>query len=214
MDKYTSPDFNRCAVITIDTQNDFSLPGAIAEIKGTDIVIPAMKRILDTCRNVSIPIVHVIRIYEENGSNADLCRRELIESGAAIVRPGSIGADLVNEIKPASAEALDYESLLNGTIQLIGPLEWVLYKPRWGAFYRTDLEKFLRDRGIDTLIFIGCNFPNCPRTSLYEASERDFKILMVEDAISGVYDQGIEEIGRIGVQVVMSDQLITRLESR
>ena len=31
----TEPNFSRCAVITIDTQNDFSLPGAIAEIKGT-----------------------------------------------------------------------------------------------------------------------------------------------------------------------------------
>ncbi|MFK4302931.1 nicotinamidase-related amidase [Paenibacillus sp. RC254] len=53
MDKYTNPNFTRCAVITIDTQNDFSLPGAIAEIKGTHEVIPRVKTILEVLQNES-----------------------------------------------------------------------------------------------------------------------------------------------------------------
>lgn len=57
MDKYTEPNFHQCAVITIDTQNDFSLPGAIAEIKGTNEIIPQMKRILDCCRRHQVPII-------------------------------------------------------------------------------------------------------------------------------------------------------------
>ncbi|RKP58002.1 cysteine hydrolase [Cohnella endophytica] len=211
MDKYTLPNYENCAVITIDTQNDFSLPGAIAEIKGTNEVIPRMKQILDACRSLQVPILHVIRLYEENGTNVDICRRDLIESGVAIVKPGTVGADLVSEIKPLHAETLDYSDLLKGTIQPFAHAEWAIYKPRWGAFYQTDLEPFLRSRGIDTLIFIGCNFPNCPRTSIYEASERDFKVVMVEDAISGVYDKGIEEIKNIGIKVHTTVELITSL---
>lgn len=214
MDSYTKPDFTKCAVITIDTQNDFSLPGAVAEIKGTNEVIPQMMSILDASRKNSIPIIHVIRIYKEDGSNVDICRRELIESGVEIVRPGSIGADLVQSIKPSNAEELHYQDLLNGTIQQIGNSEWALYKPRWGAFYQTNLENFLRDKEVDTVIFIGCNFPNCPRTSIYEASERDFKVVMVEDAISGVYSKGIDEIKNIGVKVYTSAQLIQELENK
>lgn len=214
MDSYTKPDFTKCAVITIDTQNDFSLPGAVAEIKGTNEVIPQMMSILDASRKNSIPIIHVIRIYKEDGSNVDICRRELIESGVEIVRPGSIGADLVHSIKPSNAEELHYQDLLNGTIQQIGNSEWALYKPRWGAFYQTNLENFLRDKEVDTVIFIGCNFPNCPRTSIYEASERDFKVVMVEDAISGVYSKGIDEIKNIGVKVYTSAQLIQELENK
>ncbi|WP_268794582.1 cysteine hydrolase family protein [Paenibacillus sp. DMB20] len=147
MDKYTKPDFTRCAVLTIDTQNDFSLPGAAAEIQGTHEVIPRMNCILEVCRSRQIPILHVIRIYKEDGSNADLCRRERIESGAGIVKPGSVGADLVASIKPLDAEELNYEDLLNGTIQRIANLEWVLYKPRWGAFYQTRLESFFKREG-------------------------------------------------------------------
>lgn len=214
MSKYTQPNFNKCAVITIDTQNDFSLPGAVAEITGTLNVIPQMKLILDACRNRQIPILHVIRIYKEDGSNVDVCRRELIETGVQIVTPGSVGADLVETIKLKNAEKLNYEGLIEGSIQIIGDNEWVMYKPRWGAFYQTQLEEFLRNKNIDTLIFIGCNFPNCPRTSIYQASERDFKVVMVEDAISGVYDKGIHEIQSIGVKVFRTEELITQLASK
>lgn len=213
MDKYTKPNFKQCALITIDTQNDFSLPGAVAEIKGTNEVVPLMKNILEVCRSKQIPIMHVIRIYKEDGSNADVCRKEMIESGTHVVRPGSIGADLVSSIKPMDAKSLNYDDLLEGDIQLIGNSEWIIYKPRWGAFYQTRLEYFLREREIDTLIFIGCNFPNCPRTSIYQASERDFKIVMVEDAISGVYSRGITELKNIGVNVYTTSQIIKKIES-
>ncbi|UNK16199.1 cysteine hydrolase [Paenibacillus sp. N3/727] len=208
MDKYTKPNFYKCAVITIDTQNDFSLPGAIAEIQGTNEVLPQMKVILEASRRKQIPIIHVIRLYKEDGSNVDMCRREMVESGAEIVRPCSTGADLVGSIKPTHAKNLNCEELLKGTIQLIANSEWAIYKPRWGAFYQTNLEKFLREKEIDTLIFIGCNFPNCPRTSIYQASERDFKVVMVEDAISGIYRKGIDEVMNIGVNIYTTDQLI------
>ena len=47
----------------------------------------------------------------------------------------------------------------------------------------------------------GCNFPNCPRPTIYEASERDFHIVFVPDATSGVYARGLDELKRIGVAV-------------
>ena len=52
-----------------------------------------------------------------------------------------------------------------------------MYKPRWGAFYNTLLEKQLHNMKVNSLVVCGCNFPNCPRTTIYEASERDFKIV-------------------------------------
>ncbi|WP_217558061.1 cysteine hydrolase family protein [Paenibacillus sp. GbtcB18] len=208
MNPYIQPNLVTSALLTIDTQNDFSLPGAPAEIPGTSEVLPVMGRILEQCRAHGIPVIHVIRIYERDGSNADLCRKEMIEAGAAIAAPGTWGADLANAIKPPHAEELRFEALLGGEIQAIGEREWVLYKSRWGAFYNTRLEDFLKERGIDTLIFTGCNFPNCPRTSMYEASERDFKAIMVEDAVSGVYEKGKEEIRNIGISIYDSASLI------
>ncbi|MFB7812589.1 cysteine hydrolase family protein [Paenibacillus chitinolyticus] len=211
MNMYIQPNLVTAALLTIDTQNDFSLPGAPAEIPGTSEVLPVMGRLLEQCRAHGIPVIHVIRIYERDGSNADLCRKAMIKAGAAIAAPGTWGADLADAIKPPHAEELRFEALLGGEIQAIGEREWVIYKSRWGAFYNTQLEDFLKERGIDTLIFTGCNFPNCPRTSMYEASERDFKVIMVEDAISGVYEKGKEEIRNIGISIYDSASLIRDL---
>jgi nicotinamidase-related amidase len=96
---------------------------------------------------------------------------------------------------------LDHELLLSGELQHVSPREHVMYKPRWGAFYQTKLEQHLRDTASDTIVFVGCNFPNCPRMSIYEASERDFRIMLVSDAVSGLDDQGIKECRAIGVDV-------------
>lgn len=211
MDKYIRPNLKKAAIITIDTQNDFSLPGAVAEIKGTYDALPNIAKILNACRENNVPIIHVIRIYKEDASNVDICRKQLIESGINIVNPNSVGADLVKLIKPENSEELKYEKLLEGNIQSISSKEWVIYKSRWGTFYKTNLEDFLKSMEIDTLIFIGCNFPNCPRTSIYEASERDFKIIAVEDAISGTYNRGLEEIKNIGVHVYNTNKLVDKI---
>ena len=60
MDKYTEPDYENIAFLTIDTQNDFSLKGAICEFRGTyDDVIPNMVKILKRLREKSKPIIHI-----------------------------------------------------------------------------------------------------------------------------------------------------------
>lgn len=205
---YTTPNWNTSVLITIDTQNDFTLPNAPAEINGTSNVLPNMKRVLEAYRTKGLPIIHVIRLYKEDGSNVDLCRREAIENGAKIAAPYSDGAELVSDIRSSHYSALETDKLLNGEFQSVGEHEWVMYKPRWGAFYQTDLETFLRERGIDTLVFTGCNFPNCPRTSMYEASERDFRVVMVADSMSQVYEKGVQEMSNIGVHVCDLDEVL------
>ena len=101
--------------------------------------------------------------------------------------------------------------MLRGEVQRIGEHEVVMYKPRWGAFYETPLHAHLRRLGVSTLAFCGVNFPNCPRTSMYEASERDFRIVLATDAISGLYEKGREELANIGAVLMTADELIERL---
>ena len=207
MDEYTKPHLESSTLITIDSQNDFSLPGAPAYISGTEDAVPNMLRLLKVYRDHALPIVHVVRLYQRDGSNVDVCRRRLIEEGISIVIPETEGAELVSALKPDNGVRLDAASLLAGNFQQIGRREYVMYKPRWGAFYQTRLEHFLNDLGSDTLVFCGCNYPNCPRTSIYQASERDFRIVLAQDAISQLYPKGEEEMGQIGVKLMTVDAL-------
>lgn len=196
----------KCVLITIDTQNDFSLPGAPAEIKGTFEVIPNMHRLLEVYRAERLPIVHMIRMYFPDGSNVDRPRRSLLRSGAKVVLPETPGAELVTALKPKGDVRLESELLLRGEAQQIGPAEWIMFKPRWGAFFGTNLEARLKKLDVDTVVVTGCNYPNCPRTTLYEASERDFRLALVTDAMSGLYDKGVLEMSGIGVNLMTTDQ--------
>ena len=207
MDKYIEPDFTRSVVVIIDMQNDFVLPNAISEIPGSYEVISNILKILNKARNNNIEIIHVIRLYEPNGLNVDICRRTIIQNGTKIVCPYTNGADIVAELKP-NKQQLNFNQLLAGEIQNISEKEWVIYKPRWGAFYKTKLEEFLLSKNLNTLIFIGCNFPNCPRASIYEASARDFKIVLGIDAISQIYPKGLEEMKNIGVSLMTTKEII------
>ncbi len=213
MNDYLTPDAAHAALLTIDTQRDFTLPGAPTEIAGTMAVVPKMVRLLHTFRRSGKPIIHVVRLYREDGANVDLCRRADIEDGKRIVAPGSEGAELVDALKPAPHLRLDAERLLGGAMQEIGPREWAMYKPRWGAFYRTPLEAHLRDLGVTTIAVCGCNYPNCPRTTVYEASERDFRTLLVADAVSGLDDRGAQELRNIGVALLDTDACVAWLSA-
>ena len=199
-DPYTRPLRDSAALVLIDVQRDFYADDAPLPIEGTKAAIPAMASLVTEFRDRAMPIVHVVRLYRPDGSNADVVRKQAIERGARYAVPGSAGSQIAPELLPNPVE-LDHELLLSGELQQIGPREHVMYKPRWGAFYQTKLEQHIHDTGSDTLVFVGCNFPNCPRASIYEASERDFRIVLVSDALSGLDDRGIKECRAIGVDV-------------
>jgi nicotinamidase-related amidase len=210
-DDYTRPQFDAAALVTIDLQCDF-IDGT-APIAGTADALPRVQDAVRWFRAAGRPIVHVVRLYEPDGSNVDACRRALIEGGHHVVHPGSAGSELAAELRLTPDARLDAPALLRGEFQVLGPSEWAMYKPRWGAFYGTRLEDHLRALGVTTLVFAGCNFPNCPRTSVYEASERDFRIVVVSDALSGLYDQGVRELENIGVTMLTAAELARNPEA-
>ena len=61
----------------------------------------------------------------------------------------SDGAELMDELKLSPDIRLNSELLLSGTLQQVGSMEWIMYKPRWGAYYNTILEKYLHNIGVN-----------------------------------------------------------------
>jgi nicotinamidase-related amidase len=210
LDQYTAPDFASAALITIDTQRDV-LDGGPLEVAGTSAVLPQMRVLVDAFRAGGHPIVHVVRLYQPDGSNVDPCRRRAVQDGARVLMTGGAGSQLADDLLLEPNVTLDSSLLLAGGVQPLGEREVAMYKPRWGAFFDTPLERHLHEHGISTLVFAGCNFPNCPRTSIYEASERDFRVVLVRDAISGLYGRGEQELLNIGVGLMTADEVTAAL---
>jgi len=200
-------DWQHVALLIIDMQHDFAAPDGNAYIDGTADIVPAVSRIAHAFRNAQRPIIHIVRLYLPDGTNADICRREYIASGASVVAPYTSGAAILPALLPDVTEQPNHRNLLVGQVEQLGELDYAIYKPRWGAFYRTPLMDFLTEQGIRSLVVTGCNFPNCPRTTVYEASERDFSLGIVPEALSGIYPKGLEELANIGVNVIAGDTL-------
>jgi len=200
-DPHVAPVFPSSALITIDVQRDF-LSESPHGIPGTTEILPRLTRLVEAFRAAGLPVVHVVRLYRSGGADADRVRRSLLASGVQLVVPGSPGSQLADEVLPAGCPALDPDLLLSGGVQHLGSLEFVVYKPRWGAFHRTPLEPLLHEQGVDTVVVAGCNLPNCPRATLFEASERDFRVVAVVDALSRARPEALEELSGIGVTLM------------
>jgi len=82
------------------------------------------------------------------------------------------GCQIAKELFSASDVSLNCSLLLSGGIQRLSSHEVIIYKPRRSAFFKILLDNHLKELGISTLIFTGCNFPNCPRASIYEARKK------------------------------------------
>lgn len=195
VDPHLAPHWETAALITIDVQRDFLSDGALA-VAGTTEVLPNLAKLTEAFRATGRPIVHIVRLYPADGEDVDRVRRTLVQAGAEIVRPGTPGRLLAPGL--AGTAEFDDAALLRGAAQRLGPAEYVLYKPRWGAFYRTRLDELLTGHDVDTLVFAGCNLPNCPRASIIEAHERDYRVVLVSDAVSQASEQGLREIAGLG----------------
>ena len=69
----------------------------------------------------------------------------------------------------------------------------------------------LCDPVVDTVVVSGCGFPNCPRATIYEASERDLQVTFASYARSGVYERGLRELENIGAKLTSVDKLSGKL---
>ncbi|WP_229123695.1 isochorismatase family protein [Enemella evansiae] len=70
---------------------------------------------------------------------------------------------------------------------------------------------------LDTIVVAGCNLPNCPRATLFDATERDFRSVLVVDAVSQLSDERLTDLEAIGVRLLQTrhvvDQLVQELRT-
>ena len=89
--------------------------------------------------------------------------------GRILVR-GEYGHDIVDSLKPIQGEP-------------------VVDKPGKGAFYATDLETMLRNRGITSLVVTGVTAEVCVQTTVREANDRGFECMVLSDCIASYFPE-------------------------
>jgi biuret amidohydrolase len=172
------------ALLIIDMQRDFVMPGGFGEALGNDVTplqatIAPIARVLAAARKRGMLVVHT-----REGHRPDLtdCPPSKLVRGRGKTRigdpgpmgrilvRGEVGHDIVPELYPRAGEP-------------------IIDKPGKGAFYATDLELILRDRGIRTLIVCGVTTEVCVNTSVREANDRGYECVVLSDCVGSYFPE-------------------------
>ena len=94
------------------------------------------------------------------------------------------------------------------------PGDRVIAKPRFSAFFATQLDLVLRRLGVGTVVLIGTTTPNCIRTTCYDALSLDYNVVLLEDCTSSrtpeVQAANIEDMAFIGAHIMTCDEFCER----
>lgn len=168
------------ALIVIDMEKAFVEPGAghcIAMAKST---VPACNQAAEEARDAGIPVFWVKRIYRQDGSDVEFTRFAVWDKAGRPLGPDSTGINSIEEP--------------DGLVRK--PEDYVIIKPRWSAFFQTELDLILRRKKIDTIILTGTTTPNCVRTTCYDGISLDYNTIILEQCCSS----NTEEIQRVNME--------------
>ena len=86
--------------------------------------------------------------------------------------------------------------------------DYTIIKPRWSAFFHTELDLILRRLKVDTVILTGTTTPNCIRTTCYDADALEYNVVILEDCCSSMTEEiqkaNIEDMARMGAVIMSS----------
>jgi nicotinamidase-related amidase len=180
------------ALVIIDMQRDFVLPGGFGEMLGNDTslllkAVPPLEKVLEMARAKKMFVVHTREGHRPDLSDcpaAKLTRGgktfigEKGPMGRILVR-GEQGHDIIHQLYPK-------------------PGEPVIDKPGKGSFHATDLHQILLDRGIKTLIVCGVTTEVCVHTTVREANDRGYECVVLSDCCASYFP----EFQRVALEMI------------
>ncbi|MDP2744797.1 MAG: cysteine hydrolase [Dehalococcoidia bacterium] len=170
-------DTQKTAMLFFDMLNVYCRRGDEAALKRTAVQIANCVRLMEASRRAGVPIFHAKGEHRPDGADTAFLLTDAdysLKPWADPIHPswalpkavrGSWEGEVIDELKP---QAGDY----------------VIPKQRWSAFYQTNLELSLRNRGINNIILAGGSTDVGIAATAYDARDRDYNLVIVSDACS------------------------------
>ena len=179
-----SLDLAHTAFVIIDMQRDFLEPGGFGAALGNDVTrlqvaVAPCRAVLAAARARGLLVVHTREGHRPDLSDAPRLKVERGDPALRIGAPGPMGRilvrgepghDIIAELYPAAGEP-------------------VIDKPGKGAFYQTDLDLMLRNRGVETLLVGGVTTEVCVNTTVREANDRGVRCIVLADCCASYFPQ-------------------------
>ncbi|MGS2810994.1 cysteine hydrolase family protein [Nocardia sp. MW-W600-9] len=181
------------ALLVIDMQRDFLLPGGFGESLGNDVallrtVIEPLAGLIAAARAAGMPVIHTREGHLPDLSDCPPAKLRRGNPSQRIGDPGAFGRilirgeyghDIVDELAPIEGEV-------------------VIDKPGKGAFYATGLGDVLHRLAITSLLVTGVTTEVCVHTTVREANDRGYECLVVADCVGSYFP----EFQRVGLAMI------------
>jgi nicotinamidase-related amidase len=151
------------ALLVTDMQLYFTREGGHAHLPASEAIYPRLKKLVETFKEKGSPVIftrHAHRKGEE----------------------GILGVWWRDTIREGTEE-----SELDG--RLYAEKAPILHKTRYSAFFGTELERFLRRKGIRTVVISGVMSHLCCDTTARDAFMRDFQVVFLMDATASSHEE-------------------------
>ena len=186
----------KAALLVIDMQNGFISPASPLFIAGAPATVPQCAEVISSCRERGIPVFFVIREYLADGSNVEHTRYDVWLKGGKPLSPGC--AETISAAMPESFGACEQD--------------FTIIKPRYSAFFATELDMILRRKGIRHVILAGTTTPNCIRTTCYDAICLDYEVTVLSDCTSSVTEEiqqsNLRDMANVGARIIDSREFL------
>ncbi len=154
-------DSSRTALIVVDMQKDFVNEGGALYVPGASATVTVIGRLVEAFRTRDLQIVYTQDSHGEGDPEFDIWGRHVVE--------GTVGEEIVDELSPREKDV-------------------IVKKPRYDAFYETDLDAILKKRGIGTLVIVGTVANICVHYTAASAALRWYRVICPVDGISALTD--------------------------
>ena len=187
------------AFVVIDMQNDYCSPGGDFDKRGIPIepaqsVLPNIRQLLDAARSRELFVLFTAMVFDEF-TYEDRHHKIVPERmrDRKLCFRGTWGADVMDELVPL-------------------PGEMTIEKCRYSAFYNTNLEVLLRNRGITTLVLTGVVTNVCVESTTRHAYFLDYYCVVPEDSVAAygddLHEMALKNIDFLFGEVTGSDRII------
>ena len=159
---------DRTALVVVDMQNGFCHPDGSLYAPGSEAAIEPCAALVSDARDAGAHVVFTRDVHPPEQFEESHYYDEFDRWGEHVLE-GSWEAELVDELSPRDGEL-------------------VVEKHTYDAFYETQLEGWLRARNVDDLVICGTLANVCVLHTAGSAGLRDFRPILVEDAVGAIED--------------------------
>ncbi len=159
-------DVKKIALMVIDMQRFFVEPGSPLSLEHGNVIIPTVKRLIESFRKAGLPVIYTRHVHHPDGSDAG----NLGWWWDGMIIEGSPESEINSELAPL-------------------PGEKIIFKHRYSSFHGTDLETVLRGKEIRDIVISGVMTNLCCETTAREAFMRDYRVTFLADATGAATEE-------------------------